>query len=42
MAWVGFELLHARSELGISQRRADLFIKWTTEVSSSIYINMSR
>ena len=42
VAWVGFELLHASSELGISQRRADWFIKWTTEVSSSVFINMSR
>ena len=42
MAWVGFELPHASSELGISQRRADWIIKWTTDVLTSIYINMSR
>ena len=41
MAWVGFELLHASSELGISQRRVDWFIKWTTEIANSTYINMS-
>ena len=29
IAWIGFELLHASSELGISQRRADWFVKWT-------------
>ena len=39
---MGFELLHASSELGTSQRRADWFIKWTMEVSSSVYIDMSR
>ena len=40
VAWV--ELLHASSELGISQRRAEGFIKWTTEIANSTYMNMSR
>ena len=42
VAWVGFELLHSSSCLGISQRRADWFIKWSLEVASSTYVNMSR
>ena len=42
MARVGFELLHAKSDLGISQLGADWFIKWTTEIANSTYINMSR
>ena len=42
VAWVGFELLHSSSCLGVSQRRADWFIKWSLEVASSTYVNMSR
>ena len=40
--WIGFELLHASSELGISQRRADWFVKWTLEMANSTFVNMSR
>ena len=29
VTWVGFELLHSSYQLGISQRRAAWFIKWT-------------
>ena len=42
VARVGFELLHSSSELGISQRRADWIIKWTTEIANSTNVNMSR
>ena len=42
VAWVGFELLHSCSCLGISQRRADWFVKRSLEVASSTYVNMSR
>ena len=42
VAWVGFELLHSSSCLGISQRRADWFVKWSLEIASSTYVNMSR
>ena len=33
VSWVGFELLHQSFELGISQRRADWFTRWTREVA---------
>ena len=38
---VGFELLHRARQLGISQRRADWFRKWTTEVASSSSVHMT-
>ena len=30
--WVGFELLHHLRQLGISQRRAEWFMGWTSDV----------
>ena len=41
VAWVGLELLHSSSCLGISQRRADWFVKWSLEIAYT-YVNMSR
>ena len=41
VTWVGFELLHRTRQLGISQRRADWFRKWTTEVASSSSVHMA-
>ena len=41
VTWVGFELLHRTRQLGISQRRADWFRKWTTEVASSGSVHMA-
>ena len=35
MVWVGFEMLHSARKLCISQRRADWFTKWTSEVAAS-------
>ena len=41
MAWVGFELLHCSLQLGISQRRAEWFTRWTLELSQSDFVNMT-
>ena len=41
VTWVGFELLHRTRQFGISQRRADWFRKWTTEVASSSSLHMA-
>ena len=40
LIWVGFELLLESYRVGISQRRADWFIRWSTEVASSPTIHM--
>ena len=37
---VGFELLHHSRQLGISQRRAEWFMGWTSDVSASRTIHM--
>ena len=41
VAWVGFELLHRSHQLGISQRRAEWFIRWSRGVASSEFVKMS-
>ena len=41
VTWVGFELLHRTRQLGISQRRADWFRRWTTEVARSSSVHMA-
>ena len=40
VTWVGFEL-HRTRQLGISQRRADWFRRWTTEVASSSSVHLA-
>ena len=35
ITWVSFELLHRNFSLGISQRRAEWFIRWCREVSAA-------
>ena len=40
LVWVGFELLLESYRVGISQRRADWFFRWSTEVASSPTIHM--
>ena len=40
LVWVGFELLLESYRVGSSQRRADWFIRWSTEVASSPTIHM--
>ena len=32
----------ARSQLGITQRRADWFVRWSLETASATYINLTR
>ena len=39
--WVGFELLHGSHQLGVSQRWAEWFVRWTKEVAHTTWINMS-
>ena len=41
VVWVGFELLHRCHQLGISKRRAEWLIKWTRDVSSKTYMDMT-
>ena len=40
VTWVGFEMSHRTTQLGISQRRADWFMKWASEVAASRTVNM--
>ena len=41
VTWVGYELLHRSYELGISVRRAEWFVRWSREVASTTFINVS-
>ena len=40
VTWVGFELPHKSRQLGTSQRRADWFTRWTSEVAGSSTVHM--
>ena len=42
VAWIGFELLHRSHRLGISERRATWFTKWTREVADSTHVHMTK
>ena len=35
VTWVAYEILHRARQLRISQRRADWFMKWTSEIAAS-------
>ena len=41
VTWVGFELLHSSYQLGISQRRADWFVKWTRMTAEQKTVHMA-
>ena len=41
VSWAGFELIHSNRNLGISQRRAEWFFKWTREVGSVYLVNIT-
>ena len=38
--WVGFEILHRSFSLGVSERRAEWFVKWSETIASAAYVNM--
>ena len=38
--WVGFEILHRSFSLGVSERRAELFVKWSETTAFAGYVNM--
>ena len=42
VTWVGFELLHQSRHLGVSQRRAEWFVKWARELAAAETVHMSR
>ena len=42
MVWVGFELLHRTRHLGISQRRAEWFVRWARETANADYIHLMK
>ena len=42
VAWIGLELLHRSHQLGISERRANWFIRWTREVAASEHVHMTK
>ena len=42
VVWVGFELLHRTRHLGISQRRAEWFVRWAPETANADYIHLAR
>ena len=39
--WVGFELLHSSYKLGVSQRRADWFVRWTRSTAEQKTVHMA-
>ena len=41
VTWVGFELLHRSTQLGISQSRADLSSHWSREMANSEFIGLA-
>ena len=41
VSWVGFELLHRSYKIGLSQRRAQWFQRWTRETAESGCVHMS-
>ena len=41
VSWVGFELLHRKRVLGITQRRADWLTKWSREVAAAPLVNVA-
>ena len=42
VSWIGFELLHRSHRLGISERRAAWFVRWTKEVADSEHVHMTK
>ena len=41
MIWVGFELLLRSRSIGISERRAEWFARWTDKIASSATVHMA-
>ena len=41
VVWVGFKLLHRSRQLGISQRRAEWFVRWTKEIVEANFVLMA-
>ena len=41
VVWVGFELLYRSRQVGISQRRAEWFIRWTRETADLEYVHLT-
>ena len=42
VSWVGFELLHSSYQLGISERRAAWFVKWTRTTAEQETVHMGK
>ena len=42
VSWVGFELLHSSYQLGISERRAAWFVKWTRTTAEQETVHMAK
>ena len=40
VVWVGFELLHRTRQLGIFQRRAERFTRWTQETAAASTVHL--
>ena len=40
LVWVGFELLLESRKVGISQRRAEWFVRWSSEIASAPTVHM--
>ena len=40
LVWVGFELLLESDKVGISQRRAEWFVRWATEMVAALIVHM--
>ena len=41
VSWVGFELLHRTYQLGLTERRAQWFQRWTKEVADAGHVHMT-
>ena len=42
VSWVGFELLHRCHKIGLTERRAAWFVRWTREVAGQKTVNMTQ
>ena len=42
VSWVGFELLHSSYQLGMSERRAAWFVKWTRTTAEQETVHMAK
>ena len=42
VSWVGFELLHRCHKIGLTERRAAWFVRWTREIAAQKTVNLTQ